>query len=312
MDFLILRRRDPLKCAYRVLPIVYFLVFTFISFVVLYRGTKWLHFDQIGGWLALVIALGIGVAAGLVVQFVAKPYLVKWVDKHDAFTVNFTVNGAEPTGKPPEMQRSSVGIENGATTYRPQQFHLSPTGFVQWFLPDRKRKDDPKTLRLFSAIQIFSACFTGFSHGSKDIPNTIAPLANFVFVFNTVRIPKPVETPLWFLIYGSFATCIGFWLMGHKVIKRVGTEFTEINPYCGFVVELGAAITVVVASKLGIPISLSLCIVGSVMAVGAVRGSIPVNWSLFGKVFVGWVITFPLSGVFAAVFMAILKSIFIS
>ena len=56
--------------------------------------------------------------------------MVKWVDKHDAFTVNLTVNGAEPAGKSPELQRSSVGVENGATTYRPQQFHLSKL-FVQ-------------------------------------------------------------------------------------------------------------------------------------------------------------------------------------
>ena len=51
--------------------------------------------------------------------------MVKWVDKHDAFTVSLTVNGAEPTEKSPELQRSSVGVENGATTYRPQHFHLS-------------------------------------------------------------------------------------------------------------------------------------------------------------------------------------------
>uniref|UniRef100_A0A914CI27 Uncharacterized protein n=1 Tax=Acrobeloides nanus TaxID=290746 RepID=A0A914CI27_9BILA len=120
-----------------------------------------------------------------------------------------------------------------------------------------------------------------------------------------------METPLWILAYGAFGTCVGFWIMGHRVIKTVGTKFTEINPYCGFVVELGSAITVVIASKLGIPVSLSLCIVGSVVAVGMVRGSVPVNWPLFRNVFIAWVVTFPLSGLFSVIFMAILKYFFL-
>jgi phosphate/sulfate permease len=53
---------------------------------------------------------------------------------------------------------------------------IEPRRFAHWLLPDRFRRDDPRTLRLFSAIQVFTGCFTGFSHGSKDIPNTIAPL----------------------------------------------------------------------------------------------------------------------------------------
>uniref|UniRef100_A0A915N516 Phosphate transporter n=1 Tax=Meloidogyne javanica TaxID=6303 RepID=A0A915N516_MELJA len=118
-----------------------------------------------------------------------------------------------------------------------------------WFLPNRTRRDDPKTLRLFSAIQVFTGCFTGFSHGSKDIPNTIAPLATLIAVFSTAKVPSPGETPLWILCYGSFAACIGFWMLGHRVIKTVGKEFTEINSFCGFTVELGAAITVLCAAK---------------------------------------------------------------
>lgn len=55
---------------------------------------------------------------------------------------------------------------------------LALPGFLKKILPDPDRETDPKTLRLFSAIQVFTGCFTGFSHGSKDIPNTIAPLVS--------------------------------------------------------------------------------------------------------------------------------------
>ncbi|KAH7694065.1 Sodium-dependent phosphate transporter 1 [Aphelenchoides avenae] len=99
--------------------------------------------------------------------------------------------------------------------------------------------------------------------------------------------------------------------MGHRVIRTVGHEFTQLDPFCGFNVELGAAITVLIASKIGIPVSMTLCIVGSVVAVGAVRGTAAVNWALFRNVFLAWVCTFPLSAVFAAVIMFILKLIFL-
>ena len=82
-----------------------------------------------------------------------------------------------------------------------------------------------------------------------------------MFIYSTLEVPKLQETPLWFLAYGALGTCVGFWILGHKVIKTVGQEFTEINPFCGFCVELGAAIAVLIASKIGIPISMTLCIV---------------------------------------------------
>lgn len=71
--------------------------------------------------------------------------------------------------------------------------------------------------------------------------------------------------------------------------------------------ELGAAVTVLVASKLGIPISMTLCVVGSVVAVGAVRGVSAVNWALFRNVVFAWLLTFPLSGMFAAGLMLVLR-----
>uniref|UniRef100_A0A1I8BU73 Phosphate transporter n=1 Tax=Meloidogyne hapla TaxID=6305 RepID=A0A1I8BU73_MELHA len=239
-------------------------------------------------------------------QFVFRPFVLKWVRRGDS--------SEEKNGAP------RLTPANGAFTSLETSFaHNAVTvgdpdlGLRRfWFLPNRTRRDDPKTLRLFSAIQVFTGCFTGFSHGSKDIPNTIAPLATLLAVFSTAKIPSPGETPIWILCYGSFAACVGFWMLGHRVIKTVGKEFTEINSFCGFTVELGAAITVLCAAKIGIPVSMTICIVGSIVAVGAVRGSVPVNWKLFQKAFLAWICTFPLSGVFSACIMFGLKYFFLS
>ncbi|KAI1717484.1 phosphate transporter family domain-containing protein [Ditylenchus destructor] len=287
-DIAVLRRKEPLKCGFRSMPIFYFFVFTFNTFMVVYHGSKWIGFDKTPFWLAALVSLFVGVLAALIFQFLVRPYLVKWV------------------------QRPNRDEKQNDTSLRPdrslpQRAAFQGPKFLRKILPDRTREDHPQTLRLFSAIQVFTGCFTGFSHGSKDIPNTIAPLANLLFIFSTVRVPSMQETPLWILAYGALGTCVGFWMMGHKVIGTVGKEFTEINPFGGFTVELGAAITVLCASKLGIPVSMTLCIVGSIVAVGAVRGKVPVNWALFRNVLITWVVTFPLSGLFSAALMFILK-----
>uniref|UniRef100_A0A915D1U6 Phosphate transporter n=1 Tax=Ditylenchus dipsaci TaxID=166011 RepID=A0A915D1U6_9BILA len=242
-DFAVFRRKDSLKSGFQIMPIF--------------------------------ILLAIGALAALVFQFVIRGFLVKWVKKEGQI---MTTQSAESTTlSDTERNHFQYGTSPNQHPQRPKTLK----SFLKWLLPDRKRINDQPTLRLFSAIQVFTGCFTGFSHGSKDIPNTIAPLATLLYVFSSHSVPKPQETSLWILMYGSLGTCVGFWMLGHRVIRTVGKEFTEINPFAGFCVELGAAITVLIASKLGIPISMTLCIVGSVVAVGAVRGSTPVDWLFF-------------------------------
>jgi phosphate/sulfate permease len=63
-------------------------------------------------------------------------------------------------------------------------------------------------------------------------------------VYSTDSVPHSQETPLWILFYGAAGACVGFWTMGHRVIGTVGSEFTDLDPYCGFCVELGTAMTV--------------------------------------------------------------------
>ncbi|KAL3101931.1 hypothetical protein niasHS_003340 [Heterodera schachtii] len=303
-DIAVLRRKDPIRSAFIAMPIFYFAVLSFITFMVVFRGSKWIGFDKTPFLFALFLSVCVGLFSALFFQLAVRPFLLKWIKnsaKRNAKLNNEIANGEamatigadQPnlsTTADEETDRNDVEHQQQS---KQKQIELHPPGILKRILPDPKRKDDRDTLQLFSAVQVFTGCFTGFSHGSKDIPNTIAPLATLLFVYNNVHVPQPQETPLWILFYGSMGTCIGFWMLGHRVIKTVGQELTEINPFCGFCIELGSAITVVIASKLGIPISMTLCIVGSVVAVGAVRGSVPVNWPLFRNVFLAWVVTFP-------------------
>uniref|UniRef100_A0A183CCF6 Phosphate transporter n=1 Tax=Globodera pallida TaxID=36090 RepID=A0A183CCF6_GLOPA len=326
-DIAVLRRRDPVKSAFISMPIFYFAVISFITFMVIFRGSKWIGFDKTTFWPALLVSVAVGAVSALIFQFVVRRFLLKWLKNASARSSNSVNNnnidelhaaaGGTSSVRPRLSSQENRNVEEPpppsppAHSIKQTKIDFNPPGLLKRILPDPKRTNNPQTLRLFSAVQVFTGCFTGFSHGSKDIPNTIAPLATLLFVYNNVHVPKPQETPLWILFYGSMGTCVGFWMLGHRVIRTVGQELTEINPFCGFCVELGAAITVVIASKIGIPISMTLCIVGSVVSVGAVRGSVPVNWPLFRNVFIAWVVTFPLTAVFSAAAMFLLKTFFL-
>ncbi|EJD75165.1 phosphate transporter [Loa loa] len=169
--------------------------------------------------------------------------------------------------------------------------------FVRCFLPDKKHQPDSKTTLIFGSIQAFTACFEGFAHGANDVANAIAPLAALLSIYTQMDVQQKGETPIYVLVFGVFAICIGLVVLGHKVIRTVGSEMSNINPASGFTIEFGAAVTALLASKAGLPISTTHCLVGSVVAVGVVKSrSAGVRWSIFRNIFLSWVVTLPASG----------------
>uniref|UniRef100_A0A1I8BK31 Phosphate transporter n=1 Tax=Meloidogyne hapla TaxID=6305 RepID=A0A1I8BK31_MELHA len=186
------------------------------------------------------------------------------------------------------------------TNYVSQQLELSPRGFFHWLLPAHDRKEDPKTLQLFSSIQVFTACFAGFAHGSNDVSNAIAPLTAMIAIYREMSVQQEEPTPIYVLLYGVFAMCVGLCVLGHKVIKTVGQRMSSIHAASGFTIEFGAAVTALLASKAGLPISTTHCLVGSVVSVGCIKSGEGIKWSIFRNVVFSWLVTLPVAAIIAA------------
>ncbi|KHJ79530.1 hypothetical protein OESDEN_20821 [Oesophagostomum dentatum] len=305
VDFAVLRRENPFECGLRALPIFYFVCIAFNVLMVTWDGSKLLRFNEIPVWGAFVISIGCGFIAALFVQFFLKPRIHRRIQDETATKPKMQ---SVMVNTDLETDRYIVGkdakevkdLESGICTSKVRSF-------IDWFLPNGDRIEDPHTIKLFSTIQVFTACFAGFAHGANDVSNAIAPLTALVAIYKDKNARQEGEVPIYILLYGVFAICVGLWTLGHRVIRTVGTNMSEINPATGFTIEFGAAMTALISSKLGLPISTTHCLVGSVVAVGVVKSRENIEWSIFRNIVISWVVTLPVAGMISASIMLLLK-----
>jgi PiT family inorganic phosphate transporter len=124
---------------------------------------------------------------------------------------------------------------------------------------------------LFTVPLIFSAALLSFAHGANDVANAVGPLAAINDAVLNAGIVEKASIPLWIMLVGALGISIGLALYGPKLIKTVGTEITELTKIRSFCVALSAAITVIIASQLGLPVSSTHTAVGAIFGVGFLR-----------------------------------------
>jgi len=169
--------------------------------------------------------------------------------------------------------------------------------------------DPPEVVRLFSFLQIMTASFGAFAHGGNDVSNAIGPLVAIWLIYSDASVMQKSETPPYILLYGGIGIAAGLWVWGRRVIKTVGEDLTKLTASSGFTIEIGAAFTVLVASKIGVPISTTHCKVGSVVFVGWTQTSKGgVDWQLFRNIIFAWAVTVPIAGGLSAALMAIFQA----
>ncbi|MBS3029284.1 MAG: inorganic phosphate transporter [Dolichospermum sp. DET50] len=169
---------------------------------------------------------------------------------------------------------------------------------------------EPKIQGLFAKFQVLSACFVAFAHGSNDVGNAIAPLAVISYIYQQGRVPSDELTiPLWILVLGAMGIVAGLAVWGKKVIATIGENIISLEPSSGFCAELATAVTILLASRLGLPVSTSHALVGGVVGIGLVQQNIKsIKFSTIQNIAAAWLITVPISAALSAAIFKIMAT----
>jgi PiT family inorganic phosphate transporter len=163
--------------------------------------------------------------------------------------------------------------------------------------------------RVFVVLQVLTACAVAFAHGSNDVANAIGPLAAVVHVAQDLDVTGKSPVEPWMLGVGGIGIVIGLATWGYRVMETVGKKITELTPSRGFAAELAAATTIVIASRLGIPVSTTHVLVGSVLGVGLARGIGVLDLRVVGRILVSWVMTLPIAAILSVFFFYFFKGL---
>jgi PiT family inorganic phosphate transporter len=133
---------------------------------------------------------------------------------------------------------------------------------------------------LFTFPLIFAAALLSFAHGANDVANAVGPLAAIhEAILGGGSIARQAPIPIWVMLIGAIGISLGLALYGPKLIRTVGSEITELDRTRAFCIAMAAAITVIVASQLGLPVSSTHIAVGGVFGVGFLREYLKVNYA---------------------------------
>jgi PiT family inorganic phosphate transporter len=147
--------------------------------------------------------------------------------------------------------------------------------------------------RIFGRLQILSAAFMAFSHGSNDGQKFIGV---FVLALLLGGILPEFHVPLWVILLCAITMGVGTAVGGWRIVKTMGLRLTKLEPVHGFAAETGAALTIELATRLGIPLSTTHTINTAIIGVGATRRFSAVRWGVTLEIVSAWILTFPICG----------------
>ncbi|GAA6202231.1 inorganic phosphate transporter [Aquicoccus sp. SU-CL01552] len=252
----------------------------------------------------------VGIMAGAFAAYLSVKGLKKviHIDLGTALLIGVLVGAVSYAVAAPMVRRQSIGMEN--------------------------RNKSLKTL--FALPLVISAALLSFAHGANDVANAVGPLAAIVHSVEFGEFAGKVAIPSWVMIVGAFGISFGLVLFGPKLIRMVGSQITKLNPMRAYCVALSAAITVIVASWLGLPVSSTHIAVGAVFGVGFFREwhserrrprNMPferkklaveerrrrklVRRSHFLTIVAAWLITVPAAALLSAVVFTVLHALFV-
>jgi phosphate/sulfate permease len=302
---------EPVKIAKKITPYLVFFVFMILTLAMIFKGLKNLKLD-LGFTEAFLVACLVGGIAAFVSYFLVQR--IKLTKQNQ----NYDLKQPAELGK--KVQKALRQLKKAATISEGQMHSEISVimGDLATIENDLSRKltisrnsSDYKTVeRIFVYLQILSAGFVAFAHGANDVANAVGPLAGVISILQTGTMAAKSVVPLWVLGLGGIGIVIGLSTWGWRVMATIGKKITELTPSRGFCAEFAAAITIVLASKIGIPISTTHTLVGGVLGVGFARGINALNLKVITNIVISWIITIPVGALGAILFYYILHALF--
>ncbi len=301
---------QPVLKAKQLTPYLVFFVFLILSLVMVFKGLKNLHLD-LPLTQALLMAGGIGLVAAAGSHFLVKN-IQEIPDEAETLPPSWSLSiglGRADKNLKKALESSSADMQLELKDI------LERVGRMREEVKEKADSEKDvvtyqKVERIFIYLQILSAGFVAFAHGANDVANAIGPLAAVINIVKTGTVVMESAVPTWVLALGGAGIIIGLATWGWRVIETVGKRITDLTPSRGFSAEFSAAVTIVLASKLGIPISTTHTLVGAVLGVGLARGLEALNLRTVRDIVISWVVTIPVGAGLTILFFYIFRWIF--
>jgi len=303
-------RADPVEAVRKFTPYMVFIVLMIMTLVMVFKGLKNLHLD-LSLSSALLVSSGVGLIGALLSYVLLRNYKSDDKEEEQQQARELYVARAlqRSTKHLLRAQRAAdsdtrdtidsiLELTQATTDTSSKRVNLGSS-----------RPEFRRTERIFIYLQILTACFIAFAHGANDVANAIGPLSAAVQTAQDGLVAAKATVPLWALLLGGTGIVIGLATYGWKVMETIGKKITDLTPSRGFCAQFGAATTIVIASKMALPISTTHTLVGAVLGVGLARGIGAINLATVRDIAVSWVITIP-AGAFLAIVIYLTLGLF--
>lgn len=314
--FTVLRQKifyssNPIESAKKLTPPLVFIVVTVLMLIMVYKGLQNLNLDLSLSQAMVVSVLGGFLGSLLSYYFIRKIKNVPSLTRSHHDYSPEVVTGLEKAHKHlQKVQVASAGEMQYQVTTLMEEVDALSKSLKKAVDPEAEKTEFATVEKIFGYLQILSACLMAFAHGANDVANAIGPLSAAIGVLNTGIISTNAHVPTWALALGGFGVVVGLATWGWRVIYTIGEKITELTPTRGFAAEFGAATTVVIASRLGMPISTTHTLVGAVIGVGLARGIEALNLATTRDIVISWLVTVPAGAVISILFFYIINILF--
>ncbi|KAG0087044.1 hypothetical protein BGZ92_007636 [Podila epicladia] len=309
--WLILQHQNSLHRGLTAIPFYFAVTIAINVFYIIFKGSPGLSLSSLPIGAIIGISFGIALVVFLWCNFFLKVYLRRKLENDEDLkcdssdgTVNSGLAALDDTPKKLTMFQKLKAKATAGMNH-----NIKENSEAVDNIHDNSTKYDAKTEQLFCTLQVLTACFSSFAHGSNDVANAIGPLTTIYYVWKHAAVDiTGTPVPAWILAYGGIAIDIGLLTYGYRVMATLGNNITFMSPSRGFSVSLGTSLTVLTCSKLGLPISSTHCITGSTAAVGLASGGgrKSINWKILAHIGSSWLMTLPAAGVVSGLIFAII------